>query len=97
MLGEAGYPNGFSIALRAPNRALHPGLSGGAGGISTTGKRRGQGRGGDRRLAELHRALAVPPDRTPIQMYMLGQAGPYLDTDGELFGPLYSGMWLPNG
>ena len=30
-------------------------------------------------------------------MYMLGQAGPYLDTDGELFGPLYSAMWPPNG
>ena len=42
-------------------------------------------------------ALGVPPDRTQIQMYMLGQAGPYLDTDGELFGPLYSGMWPPNG
>ena len=97
MLAEAGYPNGFTIALRAPTGRYiqdYQAAQAIAAQLANVGVT-AQVQTAD--WPSYIGALGVPPDRTQIQMYMLGQAGPYLDTDGELFGPLYSGMWPPNG
>ncbi|HLN11586.1 MAG TPA: ABC transporter substrate-binding protein, partial [bacterium] len=97
MLAEAGYPNGFTITLRAPTGRYiqdYQAAQAIAAQLANVGVT-AQVQTAD--WPSYIGALGVPSDRTQIQMYMLGQAGPYLDTDGELFGPLYSGMWPPNG
>jgi peptide/nickel transport system substrate-binding protein len=96
LLADAGYPNGFNIVLRAPTGRYiqdYQAAQAVSAELANVGVR------ADVQTADWPSyigALAVPADRTSIQMFMLGQAGPYLDTDGELFGRLYSGMWPPN-
>ena len=78
MLAEAGYPNGFTIALPGADRPVHSGLPGRAGDRGTARKRRGDGPGADRRLAELHRRdrSAAGPDPDPNVHAGAGRAVP---------------------
>jgi peptide/nickel transport system substrate-binding protein len=97
LLADAGYPNGFSIALRAPTGRYiqdYQAAQAIAAQLANVGVR------ATVETADWPSyigALAVPADRSPIQMYLLGQAGPYLDADGQLFGVFYSGNWPPHG
>jgi peptide/nickel transport system substrate-binding protein len=97
MLTEAGYPNGFSVAFRAPTGRYiqdYQAAQAIAAQLANVGVK------ATVETADWPSyigALATPADRTPIQMYMLGQAGPYLDAASQLFGVFYSGLWPPHG
>ncbi len=96
MLADAGYPNGFAIVLRAPTGRYiqdYQAAQGVAAQLANVGV---QATVETADWPSYIAALGVPEDRSQIQMFMLGQAGPYLDADAELLAHFYSGMWPPN-
>jgi peptide/nickel transport system substrate-binding protein len=97
MLAEAGYPEGFAIGLRTPTGRYIQDYQVGqaiAAQLANVGVK-----------ASVQTAdwptyihwVTAPLAQTPLQMFVLGWAAPYLDADAELFGQFYSGQWPPHG
>ena len=97
LLAEAGFPNGFSVNFRTPTGryiqdyqfaqavAAQLGNVGVKAQIQTTDWPSYVG------------WLLTPPERSPLQIFVLGWATQYLDADGALFGQFYSAQWPPKG
>lgn len=97
LLAEAGYPNGLTLDFRTPTgryiqdyqfaQAIAAQLAniGVRTNLQTTD------------WPTYVHWITTPLEQSPLQIFVLGWAAPYLDADAELYGQFYSGQWPPHG